>query len=56
MKITEKVSFKIASEASYVYMPKPEAYDQTVLPDRLALIVHKWVENVKKNFVLTKLF
>ena len=49
LKITEKVSFNIASEASNVYksslkMPKngpfwrffrkPEAYGQTVLPDR----------------------
>ena len=49
LKITEKVSFNIASEASYAYILsgqkfikkksqkwfwKPEAYGQTVLPDR----------------------
>ena len=45
-KITEKVSFNIASEASYVYiisgqkfikMPKTAACSQTVLPDRSCL-------------------
>ena len=60
MKITEKVTFNIASEASYVYnlsgqkliknakngpilasFWKPEACDQTVLPDRSILIGQK---------------
>ena len=66
LKITEKVSFNIASEASYVYILnrqkliknakigpfwrvflKPEACGQTELPDRLALIGQKLVENAK---------
>ena len=60
MKITEKVSFNIASEASYVYILrgqkliknarngqfwKPEASGQTVLPDRSVLIEQKLVES-----------
>ena len=60
--MTEKVSFNIASEASYVYILsgekliknaqngpfwKPEACGQTVLPDRLVLIGQKLVENAK---------
>ena len=58
LKITEKVSFNIASEASYVYIfsgqklikncgefLKPEAKGQTVLPDRSVLIGQKLVEN-----------
>ena len=66
LKITEKVSFNITSEASYVYILngqkliknakkwsilasfwKPEAYGQTVLPDRSVLIGQKLVENAK---------
>ena len=55
LKITEKVSFNIASEASYVYILsvwqvflKSEACDQTVLPDRSILIGRqKLVENAK---------
>ena len=66
MKITEKVSFNIASEASYVYILsgqkliknakngpilasfcKPEAFGQTVLPERSVLIGQKLVENVQ---------
>ena len=62
--MTEKVSFNIASEASYVYilrgskMPKmsilpcfrkPEAFGKTVLPDRSVLIGQKLVENAKIN-------
>ena len=66
MKITEKVSFNIASEASYVYILsvqkfiknaknasfwKPEADGQTVLPDRLISIGQKLVDNAKiENF------
>ena len=64
-KITEKVSFNIASEASYVYILsgqkfiknakngqfdefwKPEAFDLTVLPDRLSLIGYKLVKIAK---------
>ena len=60
--ITEKVSFNIAGEASYVYISgqklpkngpfwrvfeKPEACGQTVLPDRSVLIGQKLVENAK---------
>ena len=58
MKITEKVSFNIASEASYVYILSgqkliknakngPEACGQTVLPDRSVLIGQKLAENAK---------
>ena len=69
LKITEKVSFNIASEASYVYILsgqklienakngpfrnisasfcKPDAWGQTVLPDRSVLIGQKMVENAK---------
>ena len=60
LKITQKVSFNIASEASYVYisskMPKmvyfgeylkQKACGQTVLPDRPILIEQKLVENAK---------
>ena len=64
MKITEKVSFNIASEASYVYIlsgqkliknakknPKAKACGQTVLPDRSVLLVQKLGENAKiQNF------
>ena len=61
-KSQEKVSFNIASEASYVYILsgqkliknailatfwKPEACGQTVLPDRSVLIGQKLVENAK---------
>ena len=61
LKINEKVSFNIASEASYIYknwlkMPKmlnlasfwkPKACGQTELPDRSVLIGQKLVENAK---------
>ena len=62
MKITENVSFNIASEASYVSILcgqkliknaktclfiKPEACGQTVLPDRSLSIEQKLVENAK---------
>ena len=57
LKITEKVSFNIASEANYVYIIpkivnlasfwKSEACGQTVLPDRSLLISQKLVENAK---------
>ena len=58
LKITEKVSFNIASEASYVYKSgqkfikntnfwKPKYGGQTVLPDRSILIEQKLVENAK---------
>ena len=57
LKITGKVSFIIASEASYVYIlnrqkliksfSKPEACGQTVLPDMSLLIGQKLVENAK---------
>ena len=62
LKITEKVSFSIASEASYVYIfngPKlienaklasfwkSEACGQSVLPDRSLLIGQKLVENAR---------
>ena len=58
LKITEKVSFNIASEASYVYIlsgqkllknakNEPEACGQTVLPDWLVLIGQKLVESAK---------
>ena len=57
-KITEKVSFSIASEASYVYILsgqrkiltsfwKPEACCQTALPERSVFIGQKSVENEK---------
>ena len=64
-KITEKVSFKIESEASYIYIlsgqkfiknakkqsiQKPEACSQTVLPDRSNLKGQKLVENAKLGF------
>ena len=42
-KITEKISFIIASEASYVYILS----GQTVLPDRSILKGQTLVENVK---------
>ena len=62
LKITEKVSLLIASEASYVYILsslkmlkmvylvsfwKPEGCGQTVLPDRSLLIGQKIVKNAK---------
>ena len=61
LKITEKVSFNIASEASYVYISNGQkliknakngqfwrvACGQTVLPDRSVLIGQKLVENAK---------
>ena len=43
LKITEKVAFNIASEASYVYILS----SQKVLPDRSLLIRQKLVENAK---------
>ena len=62
-KSQKKISFNIASEASYVYILsgqkltkngqfwqnfwKPEAFGQTVLPDRSVLKGQKVVENVK---------
>ena len=64
MKITEKVLYIIASEASYVYILsgqkliknailasfwKPEACGQTVLPDRSILKGQKLVENAKNS-------
>ena len=66
LKITEKVSFNIASEARYVYIlsgqkliknaktspfRKPEACGQTILPDRSLLIVQKLMENAKNSNV-----
>ena len=63
LKITEKVLFNIASEASYVYILsgqnfikisnlakfwKPKACGQSVLPDKSVLIGQKLMENVKK--------
>ena len=57
LKITEKVSFNIASEASYVYILMEQKLiqngnngpfcGQTVLPDRSVLIGQKLVENAK---------
>ena len=59
MKITEKIAFNIASEASYVYIlsgqkfienanfEKPEVYGQTELPDKSLLIEQKLMENAK---------
>ena len=59
LKMTEKVSFNIASEASYVYIlsgqkliknakwSKPKACGQTVLPDMSVLIGQKLVKNAK---------
>ena len=62
LKITEKVSFHVASKASYVYILseqkftkicqngeflKPEACGQTVLPDRSILIGQKLLEKDK---------
>ena len=59
LKSTEKVSFNIASEASYVYILsgqkwsilasfwKPEACGQTVLPDRSVVIGQKLAEKAK---------
>ena len=62
LKITEKVSFNNASEASAVYIlsgqkfikntkngqfRKPEAYGQTVLPAKSFLIGQKLMENAK---------
>ena len=62
LKITEKVSFNIVSEASYVYILsgqksikngkngefwKLEACGQIVLPDRSVLMGQKLVENAK---------
>ena len=57
-KIAKKVSFNIASEASYVYILSgqkliekakygPKAYGQTVLPDRSLLKGQKLVKNAK---------
>ena len=57
-KSQKKVSFHIASEASYVYILsdqklilasfwKPEACGQTVLPDRSVLIGQKLLKNAK---------
>ena len=43
LKIVEKVSFDIASEASYIYILS----GQTVLPDRSISIGQKIVENAK---------
>ena len=62
LKITGKVPYNIASEASYVYksslkMPKivnlgvffkPEPWGQTVLPDMSVLITQKLVESAKE--------
>ena len=61
LKSTEKVSFNIASKASYIYILigslkgqkwsilvnfwKSESFGQTVLPDRSILIGQKMVEN-----------
>ena len=68
LKITEKVSFNIASEASYVYILsgqngaflaslwKSEACGQTVLPDRSVLIGQKLVENAKIQKLQMRLF
>ena len=59
MKITEKASFNIASEASYIYILsgqkwsilasfwKSKACGQTVLPDKSVSIGQKLVENAK---------
>ena len=60
MKIAPKVAFNVATEASYVYILsgqnliknsktfwQPEAYCQTVLPDRLFVIRQKLMENAK---------
>ena len=54
LKITEKVSFNVASKASYVYIlsgqkfiEKPEVYGQTELPDKSLLIEQKLMENAK---------
>ena len=50
LKITEKVSFNIASEASYFYIlsgQKPVACGKTVLPDRSVLKGQKLVENAE---------
>ena len=58
LKITEKVSFSIASEASYVYILmnfwKLEAYGQTVLPDRSVSIGQKLVEIAKIVLQMSK--
>ena len=43
MKITQKVSFNFASEASYEF----QLWGQIVLPDRSILIGQKLMENVK---------
>ena len=59
LKITEKVSFNIASEVSYVYILigqklilaifwNSETSGQAVLPDRSLLIGQKLLENAKK--------
>ena len=68
LKITEKVPFNIASEASYFYIltgqklikkakngPFWRVFDnQTVLPDRSILLRQEFVENVKiKNWNAT---
>ena len=60
LKITEKVSFNIASEVSYVYIlsgqkliknakngPFWRVFENLVLPDRSVLIGQKLVENAK---------
>ena len=68
----EKVSFNIASEASYVYILsrqklikkglifaifwKPEVCGQTVLPDRSLLIGQKLVENANSIAILCFIF
>ena len=63
LKITEKVSFNGASEASYDYIMsrqkfiknakngpfKPETYGETVLPDRSILIGQKFIKNAKNG-------
>ena len=50
LKIIEKVSFNIASEASYVYIcVKNAKKGQIVLLDRSILIGQKLVENAKRD-------
>ena len=46
LKITEKVSLNIASEASYVYILSGQKCGQTVLPDRSIFIGQKLVKNL----------
>ena len=53
LKITEKVSYNIASEASYIYIlsknAKNSQFDkapnQTVVPDRSVLIYQNFIKN-----------